>query len=341
VRGLAFASNGSCFFSCGSDKTIKQWAVPPQDIAEDDDTAPHFKKPLQSFLGPFGFSDLDTQRNTTCFVTSAASTIDIWDQFRSEPIHSFQWGSDSVTTVKFNPVETHILSSAATDRNIAIYDTRGTPVKKLILKMKTNAICWNPMKAFYFTAATDDHSCYTFDMRKLDIAKSVHVDHVAAVMDIDYSPTGEEFVTGSYDKTVRIFSFNETRSREVYHTKRMQKVFAVKVSVDSKFIFSGSDDTNIRIWKTEASQPLKILLPREEQKLNYSKKLQERYQHLPEIRRIKRHKHLPKSVYSAQKLKVEMKKAEKRKQYRRRTHTKEGKEKIIQEKKKNIVNIVD
>lgn len=42
-------------------------------------------------------------------------------------------------------------------------------------------------------------------------------------MDIDYSPTGREFVTGSYDRTVRIFDYNAGHSREVYHTKRMQR----------------------------------------------------------------------------------------------------------------------
>jgi DDB1- and CUL4-associated factor 13 len=42
-------------------------------------------------------------------------------------------------------------------------------------------------------------------------------------LDLDYSPTGKEFVTGSYDKTLRIFKVNEGRSRETYHTKRMQK----------------------------------------------------------------------------------------------------------------------
>lgn len=72
-------------------------------------------------------------------------------------------------------------------------------------------------------------------------------------MDIDYSPTGREFVTGSYDRTVsfptiscilslpfsilmriinvywisflqiRIFQYNGGRSREIYHTKRMQR----------------------------------------------------------------------------------------------------------------------
>lgn len=47
--------------------------------------------------------------------------------------------------------------------------------------MNTNAIAWNPMEAFNFSIANEDHNCYTYDMRKLDIAQNVHVDHVAAV----------------------------------------------------------------------------------------------------------------------------------------------------------------
>ena len=42
-------------------------------------------------------------------------------------------------------------------------------------------------------------------------------------MDIDYAPTGREFVTWSYDRTIRIFRADEGKSREVYHGKRMQK----------------------------------------------------------------------------------------------------------------------
>ncbi len=45
---------------------------------------------------------------------------------------------------------------------------------------------------------------------------------------------------------VRIFPANEGRSREVYHSKRMQRIFAVKFSADNKYVLSGSDDTNIR-----------------------------------------------------------------------------------------------
>jgi WD repeat and SOF domain-containing protein 1 len=60
-------------------------------------------------------------------------------------------------------------------------------------------------------------------MRKLDQAKMIHKDHIAAVLDIDFAPTGREFVTSSFDKTIRIFPYNGARSREVYHTRRMQQ----------------------------------------------------------------------------------------------------------------------
>jgi len=69
------------------------------------------------------------------------------------------------------------------------------------------------MEAFHFTLANEDHNCYTFDMRKLDTAVMVHHDHVSAVMDVCYSPTGREFVSASYDRTLRIFPTDKSTSR--------------------------------------------------------------------------------------------------------------------------------
>lgn len=44
--------------------------------------------------------------------------------------------------------------------------------------------------------------------------------------------------------------------REVYHTKRMQHVICVKWSMDNKYILSGSDEMNIRLWKANAAEKL-------------------------------------------------------------------------------------
>ncbi len=58
-------------------------------------------------------------------------------------------------------------------------------------------------------------SLYSFDIRYLQRPFNIHKDHVAAVIDVDYAPTGKEFVSGSYDKTVRIFSADKGHSRFV------------------------------------------------------------------------------------------------------------------------------
>ena len=55
----------------------------------------------------------------------------------------------------------------------------------------------------------------------MDVVKNIHKDHIGAVMDVDFAPTGKEFVSGSFDKTIRIFEVDKGISKETYHGKRM------------------------------------------------------------------------------------------------------------------------
>ena len=167
--------------------------------------------------------------------------------------------------------------------------------------MHVGCACWNPQEPFNFTVGNEDSNCYTFDMRNLDKIRMIHKDHILAVLDLDYSPTGKEFVTGSFDKTIRIFNINEGFSRECYHDKRMQKVYSVLYTMDDKYVLSGSDDTNIRVWKAVANDPIKILNKREEDARNYGKKLVEKYKYMPEIKRIRNQKKLPKYIINKKK----------------------------------------
>ena len=36
-------------------------------------------------------------------------------------------------------------------------------------------------------------------------------------------PTGEGFVSGSYDRTIRLWDRDAGKARDIYHTKRMQR----------------------------------------------------------------------------------------------------------------------
>ncbi|KAB0387276.1 hypothetical protein FD755_002232 [Muntiacus reevesi] len=55
---------------------------------------------------------------------------------------------------------------------------------------------------------------YTFDMHALDILIMVHMHHVSAVLDVGYSPTGKEFVSASFDKSIQIFPVDKNRNEE-------------------------------------------------------------------------------------------------------------------------------
>jgi WD repeat and SOF domain-containing protein 1 len=211
------------------------------------------------------------------------------------------------------------------------------PLAKTILNFASNAISWNPMEAFNFAVANEDHNIYIFDMRKIERALNVLKDHVAAVMDVEFSPTGEELVSASYDRTVRIWNRARGHSRDVYHTKRMQRVFSAKFTPDSKYLLTGSDDGNIRLWRANASKREGIKSAKQRQALEYNEALSERYSHLPEIRRIKYHRHLPKVIKKAGEIKAEELRAIKRKEENERKHSKKKFQRRRAEREKMVL----
>ncbi|XP_044756411.1 DDB1- and CUL4-associated factor 13 [Coccinella septempunctata] len=330
VRGITFTPNGEHFISLSDDKTIKTWSssVPAEGEEE---------QPVNTVLSKSVLFGLTHHRKEPIFAT-CGEVCQIWNETRNEPIKTFQWGVDSLYDIAFNQVETSLLASCASDRSIILYDMReAAPLRKVVMKLRANKLCFNPMESYIFTCASEDYNLYTFDTRRLNRPVNIHQDHVAAVTYIDYSPTGKEFVTGSYDKTIRIFETDKGHSRDIYHTKRMQRLTCVQWSLDDKYIMSGSDEMNIRIWKARASEKLGPLNPREKQSLKYAEALKEKFASHPQVRRIKRHRQVPKHVHNALKEHRVIKQKEKRKESNRRTHSTPGTVPFVPERAKHVL----
>lgn len=79
----------------------------------------------------------------------------------------------------------------------------------------------------------------------------------------------------------------------------MQRLTSVAWTLDDKYILSGSDEMNIRIWKARASEKLGVLKQREKLALEYNETLKAKFGAHPQIARIKRHRHVPKHLYNA------------------------------------------
>ncbi|KAL7662968.1 Sof1-like protein domain-containing protein [[Candida] zeylanoides] len=319
VSGLCVTPSQGHVMSCGDDKTVKMWSVRSDEIDADGR-----RGLVKTFLGEHAFKGVDHHQHEGMFVTGGAS-VQLWDVNRSQYVSNLSWGADNVTNVKFNRTQTNVVASTGSDNSIVLYDVRtNSAVQKVVTSMRTNAVAWNPMEAFNFASASEDHNAYLWDMRRLDRSLNVYKDHVAAVMDVDFSPTGEELVTGSYDKTVRIFGARQGHSRDIYHTKRMQHVFSVRFSTDARYILSGSDDANVRVWRANAAATASVKSSRQRAKLEYDAALKERFKHMPEIRRIAKHRHVPIVVKKAAEIKRVETEALRKRQDNQRRHSKPG-----------------
>lgn len=345
VHGLCFGPDGETAVSCGDDCSVRLWRAPGAALGEvranGGDADGGALEAAVAYYGRAAFRDVDHHWKAPRFATAGVG-VDLWDHDRSEPVHSFSWGSDTVTAVRFNPAEPDIFASCGSDRSIALYDVRtSTPLRKLVMMNRCNKVAWNPREAFNFTVANEDCCLYTYDMRRLDAARCIHKDFVSAVMDVHYSPTGRELVAGSYDRTVRIFAHNGGHSRDVYHTKRMQRVFAVRFSGDGAYVLSGSDDMNVRVWKARASEQMGQLLPREKKRHAYNAALVERYKDLPEIKRIKRHRNVPTAVHKASSLRRKMQESQRRKRQNVEAHSAPGSIKHTPARKERVLAQVE
>lgn len=107
--------------------------------------------------------------------------------------------------------------------------------------------------------------------------------------------------------------------------------------MDAKYIISGSDDGNVRLWRANASDRSTIRTARERQQLEYNEHLKEQFKHMPEIRRIARRRHVPKAIKKeGEKARTEIA-AIKRKEENRRKHSKPGSVPYTAERTKHIV----
>merc|ERR1712115_747387 len=182
--------------------------------------------PQSTWLSEQMICGMTHHRYNNEFVTCGARVL-LWDASMKSPKASYDWNpsqhanSSTITCVSFNEVEHNMFASCDSVNHIVLYDIRAKDVKKLRMKHKVNAMMWNPMEPMMLTCGSNDYNSYTFDIRNFDTDKRIvmiHEGHTKAVTSVYYSPTGKELITGSDDKSLRIFEMEDGKCRDVYHT---------------------------------------------------------------------------------------------------------------------------
>ncbi|KAJ1924784.1 Protein sof1 [Tieghemiomyces parasiticus] len=263
--------------------------------------------PLATYTGTEGFNAVDHHRTKRMFATSS-SVISLWDVDRAAPTCTMEWGADTINTVRFNPTEVDVLASCGTDRTVILYDVRTqSALSKITCALKANAIGWNPMRSANFATASEDGSVYMFDMRNMTEPFKKYWGHTSAVTDVDFSPTGASLATASYDRSIRIFHVGQSTSEAMYYTRRMRNVFCVKYTMDAKYVVSGSNDGNLRLWKAVAHEKLGPMVRAQRDALDYQERLKNRYRRVPVVQKVLNSSITPSYIKTARRLEGELK----------------------------------
>ncbi|EMD36877.1 hypothetical protein CERSUDRAFT_51790 [Gelatoporia subvermispora B] len=336
ITGICFA-DADRLLSCGVDRNVKLWDT--RSVPEEDERGAGPSSPLSIYPGKSAFNSIDHHRSDPLFAT-ASNLVQIWDETKSAAVSNltFPTSTETISAVRFNLSEPSVLASIGSDRTFTLYDIRtGKAERRVIMQMRSNSLAWSPTFPTTVLLASEDHNLYTFDIRSLNTPTQIYKAHVAAVMSCDWSPTGTEFVSGGWDRTVRIWKEGVGTAPEVYHTKRMQRVMSTLYTADARYVLSGSDDGNVRIWKAHSSDKLGVITARERAAIEYRDALKDKWKMDAEVGKVSRSRHIPKPVYKAAQLKRTMLDAQRVKEERRRKHTRAGENKPKAEKKKVVI----
>jgi hypothetical protein len=71
-------------------------------------------------------------------------------------------------------------------------------------------------------------------------------------------------------------------------TQFYHRVSSTIYSADARFVMTGSDDGNVRIWKARAAEKMGVITARERAAIEYRDSLRERWKHDSEVGKIMR-----------------------------------------------------
>lgn len=141
VKSVAFDRTGHNILSCGDEGAINIFNVRKAlEFKSEGKTI----EPVNRLEGEGLLTSIDCSMSDPYFVTGG-DTVKIWNQERNSVFQNYDWGIDTVSKVKFNPVDTNLIACTSMDRGVYIYDIRGKAgLKKTIMLNKASCIAWNP-----------------------------------------------------------------------------------------------------------------------------------------------------------------------------------------------------
>ena len=101
LRGITFNHESTAFYTVGDDKLIKQWKAEAADGSD-------IKAPVNTVVAKTMLKGI-SHHKTKPFMVTCGEVCNLWEHSRAQPLKTFEWGVDTLHSVKFNPVEENLM----------------------------------------------------------------------------------------------------------------------------------------------------------------------------------------------------------------------------------------
>ncbi len=184
--------------------------------------------------------------------------IELWDLETQQIVHEYEPHAGRVRCLKFTPDGKMLYAGggqAAQSGEIRLWDVATEALVKTfeIHGDTIESIAISPDNAKLLTASMDEFSA-VIDLEKLDEDTPIDeqakwlTQHVGRVLCTLYHPNGNYFVTGSEDKTLKVWN-PEDYTVLVSFDGNDDSVYSLAYATQENLIISGSADNVVRSWR--------------------------------------------------------------------------------------------
>ncbi len=225
VNAVIFSPDGQIIASSAQDGTIRLWRTFPGNLSPE----------IQTLVGHNGrvWSIAFSPNGRTLVSGGEDLTVRLWDLATSECVTKWEAHTAWVRSVAFSP-DGRAIATASYDRSIKIWNVGEIP--KIPDFFEKSGIC-----------------------AKSGICLHTLTGHQQPVSAIAFSPDGQQLVSSSFDKTIKLWDTNSGKCVKTLLGHR-NRIWTVAFHPNGTQVASGGDDNHTKIWDLERERCIKTIV---------------------------------------------------------------------------------